>query len=284
MSSHTARAWRDRPGSRLASCARSLIVSAGAAALLASCGSPSKPSPGPLPPPPPNDAPKIESLKLSTSRVEVTQAVTVTASVTDTETPVDLLSLTWEPSAGSVAPTGTTARWTFPAGLATPAQPTLTLTVVETYGGGATQAGEHRVTATTPTLYVHNSPAEIERLVDDFLEKFTDSTVTPDEAVSEFSDTCPGKDAEWRDVRDNREDYVILSGSWSVDDIDLNSARTRADVSASCTFRSREKATGEVGTVRGTCLLTSIYEDHRWWLCDSRFRATSSSAFPSFAF
>ncbi len=256
-------------------------------ALVAACGSPAGPSPGPQqpPPPPPNSAPRIESLRLSTSRVEVTQAVTVTATITDAETPVNLLSLTWTASAGSVTPSGATARWTFPTSLQTPARPTLTLTVVETYGGGSTQVRENRVTATTPELYVHNSPVEIEALVDEFLGKFIDSSIGPDEAVSDFSDSCAGKDAEWSDIRDNREEYLILSGSsWTVNDIDLNSARTRADISASCTFRSRRLADGQVGTVRGTCLLTSIYEDHRWWLCDSRFRAAPGSAFPRFLF
>ena len=264
---------------------RHAVVALSAALMLGSCGSPSGPSPqpGPLPPPPPNDAPRIESITLSASRVEVTQAVTVRAMITDPETPVNLLALTWEVSAGTIVPDGTTARWTFPATLETPARPTLTLTVVETYGGGTTQVRENRVTATAPRLDVHNSPAEIEALVDEFLRKFSDSSVSPDEAVSEFSDNCDGKDSEWRDVRDNREEYVILSSSWSVDRIQLNATRTRADISAACSFRSRRKSDGSVGTVTGTCLLTSVYEQRRWWLCDSRFRA-ATSAFPSFRF
>jgi hypothetical protein len=263
---------------------RALVVVA-AALTLASCGSPAGPSPPPPPPPPPpNDPPRVESITLSASRVEVSQTVTVRATITDTETPVNLLSLTWQASTGTIVPDGTTARWSFPPNLQTPATPTLTLTVVETYGGGATQVRENRVTGTAPTLYVHNSPVEIEALVDDFLRKFTDSTVSPDEAVSEFSDSCEGKQEEWEDVQDDRENYVQLSATWSVDRIQLNASRTRAEVSATCRFRSRRKSDGVVGTVFGTCLLTSIYEDHRWWLCDSRFRPAPGSAFPTFRF
>ena len=34
---------------------------------------------------------------------------------------------------------------------------------------------------------------------------------------------------------------------------------------------------GKTETAKGSCTLTSIYEDGRWWLCDSHFTGTTTS-------
>jgi hypothetical protein len=47
---------------------------------------------------------------------------------------------------------------------------------------------------------------------------------------------------------------------------------TAADIVAPCTFHDQRRDTGALGTSNGDCLLTAIYENRRWWLCDSRFR------------
>jgi len=57
----------------------------------------------------------------------------------------------------------------------------------------------------------------------------------------------------------------------------LDADRRYADITAPCEFVSRLKANGKVETAKGTCTLTSVYEDGRWWLCDSHFSGTTTS-------
>lgn len=247
-------------------------------AMLPSCGGPpGGPSPPPPPPPPPNAAPVITSIEVSSTRVEVNEAVSVRAVVVDAETPVEALIYEWSADGGTFSGTGSTVTWRPPAGAMTPADFVLRLVVRELYGSGS----EHRVTGNSPSIRVHDSPTELRLLSLSFLEKFGDSSISPEACVVDFADSCKGKRAELEDIRYNREYFEIRSYSLEFDRVTIvPGASPPARMVVGCEFRSRiVKCPSNVPTcvvgvterVRGDCLLTGVYEMQRWWLCDSNF-------------
>jgi hypothetical protein len=248
-------------------------------AVFACGGSPT--SPGPQPPPPPaNAAPVIDGITVEPSRIEVGTETAVAATVRDTETPVAQLTYQWTAAAGTFNGQGANVMWRAPDNLASPQSYTLTLTVVEQYGAGS----QHRVTGTSPAVRVHDSPRELSALAVTFLNDFANSSVAPEAVVRDFWDGCPGKTAELADVRDNRQYYDNLGSQIGTPRVTLDGARLRANVAVSCQFTSRAKAcpTDEpqcvpnaVGTVRGECRMTGVYEQQRWWLCDSTFEGST---------
>ena len=90
--------------------------------------------------------------------------------------------------------------------------------------------------------------------------------------------------SEGRPITLARSGIVIsrnVSRPWSI----------KANVAVSCQFTSRAKAcpTDEpqcvpnaVGTVRGECRMTGVYEQQRWWLCDSTFDGSTGILGPRF--
>lgn len=269
------------------------------AALAAACGSsPSSPSPSPGGPPPvqtPNSAPVISSVQASVARAEVDTDITLTAAVTDAETPVNQLQFAWSAEAGSFTGTGPTVTWRVPASAATPKEYAATLTVSETYGTADASGARptHTVSKASDPVSVHNSPRELGDLALGFLRDFADSAVDPTTAVRNFSNSCPGKEDELSDITDNRRRYEILSSSLSLIGVNVASSQVSASMSVDCGFSSRIKAcdsgipncaVGRVETVHGTCRLTGVYEDQRWRLCTSHFESATvlPPAFRSF--
>jgi len=255
------RSWRS-----LVAC----MLAAGAALVAIRCTSTVSPS-GTQPPPVTNTPPTIQSLTADAPRVEAGQNVALTAVVQDAETPVNQLTYTWSasPIGGTFTSTGAQATWRAPNMAATPNVYTLTLTVTERYTSGGVQR-ENNASSSVQVHY-NDSIAEITTLSMDFLTDFATYSVSPEQCVRNFSDSCPGKAAELSDVEVNREKFQILDGTFSVTSVTLNGDRSMADVTAPCTFRDIVKATGVHEVVTGTCLLTSVYENWRWWLCDSNF-------------
>ena len=109
-----------------------------------------------------------------------------------------------------------------------------------------------------------------------FLGDFADSKVSPQTCVRNFSDSCRGKADELKDITDGRARADSISSDFHVSDIRFNGDRSFADITAPCKFTSRLKANGKVEVATGTCLLDSVYEDGRWWLCDSHFNGTTT--------
>ena len=99
----------------------------------------------------------------------------------------------------------------------------------------------------------------------------------PGACLVDFSDNCSGKAAELQDIVNNRQTFVILAADARVTGVEINPERTLAWITAACTFQDREISNGKLGTSRGDCQLTAIYENGRWWLCSSSFSATSGS-------
>ena len=93
-----------------------------------------------------NNPPRITALTVSSDRAEVGEEVTISASVTDDESPVNDLSYSWAATSGTIIGTGPVVKWKAPIGNPTPAAYRISLVVVDKYGVGE-QSLEHRVTA-----------------------------------------------------------------------------------------------------------------------------------------
>ena len=242
---------------------------------------------GPTPQPPPavvNQAPVIDSVVATVQRAEVNTDVIFTATVRDAETPVDQLIFEWAADAGTFTGAGASISWRLPDTATTPADYVIRLTVREPYGtapaGG--QRPEHRVTANSNPVHVNNSPKELGDMAIRFLTDFANSSVSPDTCVRDFSNSCAEKAAEHSQIQDNRRDYEILSSSLRLREVVVNQDKTSGRVRVDCSFTSRVKAcvagtsvpgcvVGKTERVSGDCNITGIYEQGRWWLCESRF-------------
>jgi hypothetical protein len=264
-----------RPGRQaLISCGLLLL-----AIMATACGSnPSESTPVEPPPKDTNTAPNITALTLAAPRVESDEEVAATATVEDAETPVDQLLYAWsaKPVNGTFTGSGRQVKWRAPRQQKTPDLYTVTLNVTEKYTFKG-QPFEISV-AKDAQLHYNDSKAEITALSKDFIEaKFGVYTVSPEDAVSNFSNSCQGKFDEMNDIRINRQLFQIQSATMSVDSISLNADKTYAYVEGACVFRDTVKSSGKAETVTGTCLLEATYEPWQWYLCVSHFRPSPAS-------
>lgn len=264
------------------------------AVLTAACGGPSSgPSPvtqQPLPGPPStgpsvNLAPVIEGVTVDAERAEVDTDVTLTAVVRDEETPLDQLTFQWKADAGAFSGEGASVKWRAPKDTQTPADYEIALTVTETYGTpNASGVRPQNVSAAkSPVIRVHNSPKELGDMSMQFLSDFARSSTPASECIRNFSDSCRGKAEERADIDYNRDHYDILSSSLNLRRVSVATGGRSAHVTVACSFRSRITkcpppgpgvpacTAGSVESVHGDCNLTGVYEQRRWWLCDSRF-------------
>lgn len=276
-----------------------VAVAAAVATLLVACGGHSG---GPTAPgtgsgggtgsdPGTNTPPAITSITLSTDRVEVGTPVTLTAVVTDAETPATSLTYKWTSDNGTFSGTGGTVTWQAAANAATPADYSVTLTVTEAY----TSAGQARTNTVSKSIIVHvnNSPKELADLSMRFLTNFANSKVPAATCVSEFSDSCAGKSDELKDITDNRHDFLVLDSTLHPTSVDIASPKS-ATVHTFCSFTSRvitkePQSAGclvkpnacpynSVQTVTGDCYTTNVYEAGQWRLCTSHFAPKSGSS------
>ena len=275
-------------------------IAAAIALVLSACGSAGPgPSPNPgggVPPPVVNTPPQIKSITASeAARVEVGTPITLTALVEDAETPAANLTYAWTAETGSFSGAGAAVAWTAGPDAKTPADVILTLTVTERYTS-AGAAAENKVTGTT-SVHLNNSPKELADMSLRFLTNFATSSVSPEKCVAEFSDTCNGKKDELKDITDNRHDFQILSSELRTTAVDIAGSRTAATVHTFCSFTSKvitQNPQSEgcrndpkscpfngVGTVKGDCWTTNVYQSGRWLLCTSRF--TPSGSLTAFA-
>ena len=156
-----------------------------------------------------NAPPVIQSITVS-NRAESRAELEVHAVVQDQETSAANLVYEWAVTGGSVAGSGVTVRWMVPA-ISAPTPYELTLTVIERYTvavpGGADETRENR-DSRKATIHVNDSPREITALATTFIDDFLHSERSPEFCVRNFSDSCPGKQDELRDIRDNRARFV----------------------------------------------------------------------------
>jgi hypothetical protein len=107
--------------------------------------------------------------------------------------------------------------------------------------------------------------------------------VSPDTCVSDFTPNCGGKKEEFGDITNNRHDFQILSSTLRHTGIDPTTSKTKATVHTFCAFTSlvitkepwgcdpKDCPYNTIQNVKGDCYTTNVYEQGRWWLCDSHF-------------
>ncbi len=246
----------------------------------AACGSsPTTPTPPPPPPVVINTPPVIDDFGLSVQRIEAGATLQANATLHDAETPLDQIKYVWTatPVNGTFTGSGPNATWQAPVGEKTPDVYTLKLTLTENY----TSAGlpQQNVTSRSGDVRYNDSRKEIAALSNQFFTWFTTYEVSPEQAVSQFSDSCPGKLDELADIRKNRRDFHILDGHWDqLPNITFDSAMLNASATLSCTFNDIPNG-GVRESVRGVCRLTAIYQNWQWYLCESHFDFLGASPY-----
>jgi hypothetical protein len=203
------------------------------------------------------------------------ETITVTAVVEDAQTPIAQLNYQWVACGGTFSGTGTQVQWTAPIVVG----PSSTCTVELVVSDGP------RVGTGSVAVRLHDSANEVANLALLFLEEFADSTIPPAVTVRNFSDSCPGKAAELKEVTQNREDYIILSHVYGA-------AKTTIDFGGMCKrkasdacvitpveWRSTYKPTGRLEVATGISTISAIYTGSRWWLCDSLADGSSTLGF-----
>jgi hypothetical protein len=225
--------------------------------------------------------PRITALTASRARTEIDTDITLTAVVESADTPVDQLAYEWTADRGTFTGAGRQVRWRAPRNERTPATYDLKLTVIQRYtsldADGNTENRENKATSAI-AVRVHDSRKEVTDLALTFLADFSDSSVTAEVCLRNFSDNCPGKREELEDIRYNRTTYRITSSRFSVNRVTFDEPMLWAEINAPCEFTSIVRATGKTETVKGDCRLTAVYEPGHWWLCDSRFAGSATSS------
>jgi hypothetical protein len=227
---------------------------------------------------------------------DVTETVTLAASVSDRETAPELLAYAWS-GPGTFTGSGATVMWQVPGSVSpTPSPVTVELTVAETFAeGGVT----HRQSSSgTFVVQVHDSQSEILEAGEDFLTLFSQSNVPANQVLRGFSTTCDkgdGREAERHDVEANRANYVHDFSAFRISRRGpatiafrgvciLPDGRVQRNVDACSSFAVHwevtERATGARRVTNGVDYVSAALENNRWLLCHSDFIATSG--FPSF--
>jgi hypothetical protein len=230
-----------------------------------------------------NTPPTIDLITVATERVEADRPVQVTAVVRDAESPLGTMTYTWSasPQVGifggitSFAGSQVLNTWQPAKGQKTPDVQTVMVTVTESYTSSG-QTKQNVVSKSTTTHYNDSPPENVELGYDFLVRKFGNRNVSPEEAVSNFSDSCQGKAEELSDIENNRENFTILSASFPSPVVTLNIGLTQGVVEGPCTFEDIPKSGPNAGRrefVSGTCRLETIYEaaNFRWRLCKSNF-------------
>lgn len=248
----------------------------GMAIAAVACAGPNVPDPPDDPVVGPATPPVIRAITVPTSRVETGLDVTITADVTDAETPLTKLIYNWAVNVGSITGDGATATWRHSAGLKTGADVVVTLTVVDTYDTVVNHVvvrQDYRVVSQAAPFRVHDSVAEMKELARKFLvDLFGNSSIPAEQCLVDFSDTCAtvinGKDDERSDIISHREQVVVQQATILTQDVSLTSP-SHAIVVNDSVFIDRWLADGQVTQYRGDFVVTGVYELGRWWICQS---------------
>jgi IPT/TIG domain len=250
-----------------------------------------------------NAPPVIASISVKGSKprepsqfADIDETVSVSAVVTDGETPVSQLLIDWSADAGTFSGTGPNVTWTAPHTFTTPGDVTLRLTVTERYQAGNSASGENQVKGTTK-LRLHNSPKEVGDMAVDFLTSFS-KQLDPAIVMKNFTTKCSGTAEELSDVKNNQVDFTITSYKIGTAD------NTQVLFTGLCSFPDRivqgdacayvpaqwvsyiKSATyhpelkpyvGKTMSVSGTDLVSAVLENDQWRLCGSNWDQTSAT-------
>jgi hypothetical protein len=247
-----------------------------------------------------NPPPKVTALVAQGSRpkepaqfADLGEQITITATVTDDETPIDQLAFQWTADSGTITGSGPEVTWKAPDSGSTPLASTIHLTIVERYVTTDSILHENAVSQTT-TISVHDSTKEVGDLAVQFLTDFSHPEVPPESVVRNFTDTCRGKASELSDVQHNRNCFVITdsfvgspTATIQFDSVCpyLAHGPRRADACIGVPVRwvstgkgcTDELPTGATGVSEGTDWVTAVYLDSKWYLCDSDFEGNPTT-------
>ncbi len=227
----------------------------------------------------PNTAPVIRSITAQGSRpkqpasyADYGETIQVSVVVEDAEKPATQLGYQWRACDGSFTGTGPQVTWTAPSGGSLPSVCRLEVIVSD---------GPHVLT-TSVSVRVHNSAAEVGGLALQFLNDFADNTIPAATTVRNFHDGCPGKASELSDVTHIRNTRIINSKNYGEGRVTVafgGSCSTKAAdacVRTAVEWNSTVTATQQVEIAKGTSIISGVYRDSKWWLCDSLWDGNSS--------
>jgi hypothetical protein len=132
---------------------------------------------------------------------------------------------------------------------------------------------------------VHNTDKEAGDIAELYLQDFTDQKLSPDDMLRNFAN-CQGRSAERDDILKDLATRTKKKGTLGPAKVTLNFGgdcsfndpnhvtRSRsgdACISISCDWHSIKVPGGDGEHSYGTCRLTGLYQQGRWWLCDSDF-------------
>lgn len=230
-------------------------------------------------------------------------SISLDVSVNDAESTADSLTYIWaaNPDIGTFTGTGRAVQWKAPAAVTSPRTVLITVTVVEKYyeanGTSAPVQKEHRIEKAI-TLRVHDSVKEIGDMAVKFLTLFSQSSISPDVVMQDFSRTCDdgeGYADELADVEAHRANYRMLSYKIGEPAVTfqygaestacaISGAPGDACAKVRVEWNDERLDNGEKNTVIGDDYVSAVYEtpsppEGRWLLCHSRFQGISSLRF-----
>ena len=242
-----------------------------------------------------NQPPVVNSIKSIGSRnnqpsgfADIDETVTLSATVTDNETPVGSLTFEWT-GPGTFTGSGPSVSWRVPAVRPTPSPVTVTLNVTEVYTEGSIT---HRNVGTGQfVMQVHDSQTEIMDMGEDFLNLFSRSEVPTDVVLHNFSPTCDdgqGRANEAADVDASHAAFVQDSSKARI----ARKPPVTFNFGGHCPFRFRladacssytvhwevtlkqGPMAGKQEVTDGIDYVTAVLEQNRWRLCHSDFDGT----------
>jgi hypothetical protein len=220
--------------------------------------------------------------------VEAGDDVPVLAVVEDAETPLAQLTYQWTASAGTIAGSGASAVWRMPRGMTAGVNVTLTLTVTETYhalGILSSVTRQQTVSATSAAFRVHDSEAETKELARKFLvDLFGNSAVPAEACMTDFATACAalpeGRAAEFLQIVRHRREVIVFKATVLAQRFDRRSFNS-GSVHSAMLYDDRVIGLPPKPPTCGDFELTMIYEDGRWWICESYFHDNDRSHCPA---
>jgi hypothetical protein len=224
------------------------------------------------------------------------ETVTLIADASDAETPTSALTFVWT-GPGAFGGTAATTSWHLPATVSpVPSPVTVSLTAVEKYVEGKI-THENTSDPKTFVMQVHDSQNEILGMGQDFLTLFSQSNVSTNDVLHNFSTTCDGgagRADEKIDVDQNRTLYTQDFSAFRISrrgpaTINFHSicvlpdGRVQHNVDACSSFAVHweviKKSSGAREITNGVDYVSAVVENNNWRLCHSDF--IPSAGFPT---